>query len=108
MRLMALAAIAALAGCATLPPPAQPVAELKQDDVTVSLYSEPCALAAVKNLPYRAQWREAGGSFEGCYTVQHQTIVVLYFDDRMVITAPLRVFGPHAPPQPIKPQPISL
>lgn len=63
----------------------------------------------MENLQYRATWDDPKrGHFEGCYTVQHQTIVVLYFEDRMVITAPLRVFAPPAPPQPIKPQPISL
>jgi len=96
---LGMALIVALASCAYAPaqPSTQPVAEFRQDDITVSLFSEPCALEAVANLRYRATWRDPKrGHFEGCYTVQHETIVVLYFEDRTVLTAPLREFRPPA------------
>lgn len=121
MRSIALPLIALLAGCALLPPttPApgatppraggEPAAELlSEGGVVVQLYQEPCQLAAVENLPYRATWREARGNFEGCFDVQHQSIVVLYFEDHTVVTLPLAQFGPPAAPEPEKPRPISL
>lgn len=113
MKRIALPAIALLAGCAMSPPPAnapaQPAAELKQDDITITLYREPCALAAVANLRHRATWDDPKrGHSEGCYSIQHDTIVVLYFDDRMIITAPLRAFGPPAAPEPTRARPISF
>lgn len=86
-----------LAGCALLPP-GQPAAELSLGGVVISLYQEPCQLAAVENLPYRATWREASGNFQGCFDVQHGSVVVLYFEDRTVVTLPLAQFGPPAAP----------
>ena len=103
----ALIALLALAGCATLPPP-RPVAEYVEGPVTITLSDEPCALAAVTNLPYRATWRDTRGVFEGCFDIQHGSVVALYFDDRTVVTAPLRAFGPPAAPEPAKPLPIAL
>jgi len=92
-----LAVVAALM-LAALPTQAAPVAAIVQDGITVTLYDEPCALAAVANLPYRATWHDPKrGHFEGCYTVQHHTIVVLYFDDRTVVVLPLQIFQPPSP-----------
>lgn len=92
-----------LAGCAAAPPtpapapPAAPVAEYREGGGAIALYQEPCALAAVSNLPHRAIWRDAGKTFEGCFAIQHQQIVVMYFDDRTVVTMPLNAFAPPEP-----------
>jgi hypothetical protein len=92
-----LAVVAALM-LAALPTQAAPVAAVTQDGITVTLYDEPCALEAVANLCYRATWHDPKrGHFEGCYTVQHHTIVVLYFDDRTVVVLPLQIFQPPSP-----------
>ena len=93
-------ACALLAGCATsAEAPAPPVAVLTQDAVTVALYRQPCALPAVANLPHRATWHEPSrGHFEGCFAVQHGTVVVLYFEDRTVLITGLSNFrAPGAP-----------
>ena len=96
-RVLSVALIALIVSCAAAPVQAAPVAAIVRDGITVTLYDEPCALAAVANLPYRATWNDSKrGHFEGCYTVQHHTIVVLYFGDRTVFTAPLREFRPPA------------
>ena len=93
-KLCAIALLAALPALA----PAAPVAAIVQDGITVTLYDEPCALEAVANLRYRATWHDPKrGHFEGCYTVQHHTIVVLYFDDRTVVVLPLQIFQPPSP-----------
>ena len=70
---------------------AAPVAVAGNSEVTVTLTDENCALSAVKNLPYRATWVEAKGSFEGCYDVR-RTVVVIYFEDQQVIIVPLEAF----------------
>jgi len=100
MKPLAFALAVALAGCATVPPaPAdEPAAEYAEGGVTVTLYREPCVLAAVANLPYRATWRNERGVFEGCFAVQHGSVVAMYFDDRTVVTLPVRAFGPPAAP----------
>jgi hypothetical protein len=100
----------ALAGCTPLSTQhsalsterAEPVAVFAEGGgVTVSLYQEPCARAAVSNLPYRATWRDAAGkTFEGCAAVQHGSVVVMYFDDRTVVTVPVRAFGAPSPAGP--------
>ena len=70
---------------------AAPVAVAGNSEVTVTLTDEDCALGAVKNLPYRATWVEAKGSFEGCYDVRRD-IVVIYFEDKQVVVVPLGAF----------------
>lgn len=73
----------------------EPVAQYSEGGgVAIALYREPCALAAVSNLPHRAVWRDARGKFEGCFAIQHGSIVAMYFEDRTVVTAPVAVFTP--------------
>ena len=61
--------------------------------VTVILYDEPCMLAAVVNLPLRAQWLERGKTFEGCYARHPARIIMAYFEDRTVMIFPASAFG---------------
>jgi len=100
-----IVALPALAADATAPHPA---AEYTEGGATVALYREPCQLAAVANLPYRATWRDAAGkTFEGCFAIQHGSVVAMYFDDRTVVTLPVRAFGPPAAPS-LDPRPSTL
>lgn len=68
------------------------VARAVEGDAVVILTDEPCAIAAVRNLPYRVVWQEREKKYEGCYHVHPSGIVVMYFDDRTVGIVPLRVF----------------
>ena len=61
--------------------------------VTIILYDEPCMLAAVVNLPLRAQWLERGKTFEGCYARHPAKIIMAYFEDRTVVIFPASAFG---------------
>ena len=61
--------------------------------VIVILYDEPCMLAAVVNLPLRAQWLERGKAFEGCYARHPAKIIMAYFEDRTVMIFPASAFG---------------
>ena len=73
---------------------AAPVAVAKQDGVTVTLYNEPCKLAAV-DLPHRATWVSEGKAFAGCAGLHAAfPIVVLYFADRSIAIVPVAVFAP--------------
>ena len=67
--------------------------QAQERGVTVILYDEPCALAAVLNLPLRAQWLEAARTFEGCWAPHPAGIIMAYFEDRMVEIFPARAFG---------------
>lgn len=54
--------------------------------VRVTLYDEPCALAAVSNLPRRAEWAENGRTFEGCWGASRMLpIIMTYWSDKTVI-----------------------
>lgn len=70
---------------------AAPMAEAHGGGVRVVLTDEPCAVAAVTNLPKRATWEEKGKTIEGCYTVS-DGLVVSYWADRTVSVIPAQVF----------------
>ena len=73
---------------------AAPIASATSDGVTVTLYNEPCALAAVVNLPNRATWQEKGKTIEGCFTlVPEVSAVMAYFSDKTVVLMPMQVFS---------------
>lgn len=70
-----------------------PVVELRQGEVLITLYDEPCVLPEVTNLPDRAEWFEKGTKTEGCWSINPQAgIVVMYFADKTVAIAPIRAF----------------
>lgn len=86
----ALAVAMLLAACAA----AEPIAEATaRNGVRVTLYEEPCALAAVVNLPRRATWTQNGQVIEGCYG-DSNGIIACYFADRTVVLIPSRFFIP--------------
>ena len=78
-----------------LPSKASPVAQLSgEDGVTITLYDEPCAYSSIiKNLPYRATWKEKDKTFEGCAGAHPAGIIMFYFDDHTVGIAPMRAFS---------------
>lgn len=60
--------------------------------VTIGLYNEPCAVAAVTNLDYRVTWSAGGKTWEGCYTINVFGIVVMFFSDLTAISVPIKAF----------------
>lgn len=72
---------------------AEPVYQLSQGGVVITLHSEGCALKEVSNLPHRATWTENGKVYEGCFGVQPaMQAVMMYFTDRSVAVAPASIF----------------
>ena len=86
--ILALGVLIWLAGYAL----AAPIAQARAEGTTVTLFDEPCTIAAVSNLQRRATWAEAGKVHEGCWTGQ-QGLVLLYFaSDRTVVAIPAQAF----------------
>ena len=74
---------------------AEPIARAEQGPVQITVYSEPCKLSAqVSNLPGRATWKEGGKVFEGCFAVNLELgVAVFYFlEDKSVAAVPLQMF----------------
>lgn len=77
---------------------AEPLYEVQQDGVKITLTDEPCRLRdAVKNLDRRAVWEEKNLKSEGCFGQHPAGIVMFYFEDKTVFILPAgaftRVFG---------------
>lgn len=72
---------------------AEPVAVSSNNGITITLFDEGCKSHNVKNLPYRAAWKEGKGSFEGCYGVSSGVVVMLYFEDKTVVVLPVQAFA---------------
>lgn len=76
---------------------AGPMLVLEQQGITITVYSEDCALKnVVSNLPKRATWTEKGKTYEGCAGGQPDAgVVMLYFkEDRSVAVVPMQAFRP--------------
>lgn len=71
---------------------ATPIGIATKDQVSVILTNEPCRLKEVKNLPYRAIWREPNGEVEGCFSVFPGPSVGVYFEDKTVAVIPAMEF----------------
>jgi hypothetical protein len=72
---------------------ADPIAVTKSGDITITLYSEDCALKEVSNLPRRATWVEGNKTFEGCWGPTQFEVVMMYFaEDRTAAVVPVQVF----------------
>lgn len=71
---------------------AEPVYQVSEGATVITLYDEPCALDSIKNLPYKAEWREGGQVFSGCWGPwQNQQAVIGYFSDKTVAVIPFQV-----------------
>ena len=66
---------------------ADPLYRAEAGDAVITVYTEPCAVKAVGNLPKRATWTEKGKTFEGCAGSHPQyPILVFYFEgDKSVV-----------------------
>lgn len=72
---------------------ADPLFSTTSDGVNITLTDEPCAVAAITNLPYRATWTEKGKAFEGCWAPHRELqVVIAYFDDKTVALIPVQAF----------------
>jgi hypothetical protein len=77
-----------------LPPKAHAAAvgEAEGEGIKIIFTDEPCALAAVTNLPYAATWTEKGKVTKGCWGLHPQyPIVMTYWADRTVAVIPGQV-----------------
>lgn len=95
-RLTVAAALAALlSACAHQIAASNVVAQaVTPRGVTITLMDSACALTdQITNLPRRATWNEGGKVDEGCYDLR-PPMVWMYFNDKTVVVAPMRVFGP--------------
>jgi len=72
---------------------AEPLLQVHGNDTRIVLYSEPCALPAVVNLPHRAEWTTRGETFAGCWAINVFGYVVMYFDDRTAAAIPAKLFA---------------
>lgn len=71
----------------------EPVYEVRDEGILITLYTEACTLPAVINLPARAEWVENGVTTEGCWTVSSSIpVVVVYFADKTVVAIPAQGF----------------
>ena len=73
---------------------AKAIAGVEAGNVSIVLTDEPCALAAVTNLPYRSTWTENGKTVEGCYGVHPAGVVLSYWADRTVSVMPVDALHP--------------
>jgi uncharacterized protein (DUF1501 family) len=72
---------------------AEPMFQVRQGDVVITLHSEECTLKEVSNLPNRATWTEGGKVFEGCFGIQPaMKAVMMFFTDKSVAVAPASIF----------------
>lgn len=73
---------------------AKPIAMLTDESgVSITVFDEKCALAAVSNLPGRATWTEKGKTFEGCVGVTPFGVLTFYFEgDKSVVIIPIQAF----------------
>lgn len=58
----------------------------------IDLHDDKCAMDAVSNLPFRATWKDATATFEGCWGVTSYGLVMMYFEDKTVAGVPTQVF----------------
>lgn len=79
-----------LTACTTL---AEPLAQVESNGVRIVLYTAPCALPAIANMPHRAEWTAKGKTFAGCWTLNSFNLIVMYFDDRTTIAIPAQHFA---------------
>lgn len=72
---------------------AEPLFFANQGTTSIILFSEPCVLPEVANLPRRAQWIDGAEIFEGCWSITPLApLVIAYFADKTVATIPTQLF----------------
>lgn len=71
---------------------AHSIASATLGKTSVTLYTEPCTLKAITNLPQKAVWTEEGKQFEGCWAPTQFDVVITYWDDSTVALTPFAAF----------------
>ena len=74
---------------------AEPLIRANVGDVSITIYSEECALKdSVTNLPKRATWEEKGKVYEGCAGAVPQLGVAMFYfiGDKTVAVVPGQLF----------------
>lgn len=74
---------------------AEPIAQLVQGNVTITVYNEPCTHQdSITNAPVRATWKEGDKVFDGCAGVVSQIgMAYFWFTDKTVAVVPLQMFS---------------
>ena len=87
--------LAALVILVPMPANAEPRYMASSGDVTITLYTDKCELKEVSNLPYKATWQEGAKVFQGCFGINGEAgVVMFYFTDKSVAAAPVGMFKP--------------
>ena len=73
---------------------ASPIARASDKDVLIVLYDDKCALD-ILGLPQRAQWSRGGKSWEDCFDVRHDVLILIYLEDKSIVIIPVGYFKPH-------------
>lgn len=73
---------------------AAPIARASDKDVVIVLYEDKCTLDVI-GLPQRAQWSQGGKSWEGCFDLRRDTLILIYFEDKSIVIIPAGFFRPH-------------
>ena len=90
-----LLVLAAVLFLLPLPVNADPRYMASSGDVTITLYTDKCELKEVSNLPYKATWQEGAKVFQGCFGINGEAgVVMFYFTDKSVAAAPVGMFKP--------------
>ena len=90
-----LLVLAAVLFLLPLPVNADPRYMASSGDVTITLYTDKCELKEVSNLPYKATWQEGAKVFQGCFGINGEAgVVMFYFTDKTVAAAPVGMFKP--------------
>jgi hypothetical protein len=67
---------------------AKPVLRTSSGPVTITLYDDKRVCQQATNLPRKAVWMEAGKEIHGCWGLNPFGMVMFWFEDRTVASAP--------------------
>jgi hypothetical protein len=75
---------------------AEPKFQAKDKEAVITLWSDPCEVKEVQNLPFKATWVEGAKTFTGCWGPRPDVGAVLFYfkEDGSVGIAPIQAFKP--------------
>lgn len=71
---------------------AKPVLRLTNGPVTITLYDDKKSCQQAMNLTRKAVWMESGKEVQGCWGYNTIGVVMFWFDDKTVASAPAQAF----------------
>lgn len=71
---------------------AKPVMRLTNGPVTITLYDDKKSCQQAMNLPRKAVWLENGKEVQGCWGLNPIGVVMFWFEDKTVASAPAQAF----------------